>query len=418
MVSRWFYILLANVAVLVANVWLFTDKPLPVQSNNSEIISTPTTPLPINALTDEISSLDSFHFSFNDPFAPQQEDLQPQLDIAIESIAQKNSALKKERRAYALQNNKIALLSDKNRRLQQKLVLFAEQLSANKIQLSQQNQKLEQFILVLKDEESGQFQTDIGLVKKSIQYQPDLVKIQSAKKASSTENSAEDATSKDVFIEDKRLSGSIEFGFNYEQDNQVTKQIKGRLILDYDETDKYNINSDLDFEFENEDDEMSTEKYRWQLQVDYNLDPTNLMFARSDISRSQFSSYDQEDIFTVGYGRIFFNTVKHKFNIEIGPGYRFAVPNIGEDAVSVDEFIVRTRLNYERIVTESLQVKLDAVLEAGHNNSVYSLNFKAQNRLYQELYLIFDLEYKFTQNVPVDTVNKEVVSGLSLLYAF
>ena len=116
-----------------------------------------------------------------------------------------------------------------------------------------------------------------------------------------------------------------------------------------------------------------TEKYRWQLQSDYNLDPTNLIYARSDINRSQFSSYEQEDIFTVGYGRILYNTNKQKFNIEIGPGYRFAIPNDGEDAVSVDEFIVRTKLNYERVLTDSLQVTTDAVLEAGHENSVYSI---------------------------------------------
>ena len=143
-----------------------------------------------------------------------------------------------------------------------------------------------------------------------------------------------------------------------------------------------------------------------------------LLFARSDLSRSQFSSYEQEDVFTVGYGRIVLNTPKHKFNIEVGPGYRFAVPNVGEDSVSIDEFIVRTRLNYERIITDSLQVKADTVIEAGHSNSIYNVNFKAQNRIYQELYIVFDFEYKYTQNVPVDTVNKEVNSGLSLLYAF
>ena len=163
---------------------------------------------------------------------------------------------------------------------------------------------------------------------------------------------------------------------------------------------------------------MSTGKYRWQLQSDYNLDATNLVYARSDIGRSKFSSYDKEQIFTVGYGRIFFNNPKHKFNIEIGPGYRFAVPNLGEEAVSIDEFIARTRVNYERVINENLQLTMDSVLETGHSNSVYGMSFKAQHCIYQQLYLTFELEYKFTQNVPVDTVNEEASSGLSLLYAF
>jgi putative salt-induced outer membrane protein YdiY len=92
------------------------------------------------------------------------------------------------------------------------------------------------------------------------------------------------------------------------------------------------------------------------------------------LSRSKFSSYEQEHIFTVGYGRVFLNTEKHKFNVEVFSGWRFAVSNDRQNAVSIDEFIVRTQLNYERIVTDNLQVKMDATLEAGHRNSVYSFN--------------------------------------------
>ena len=52
----------------------------------------------------------------------------------------------------------------------------------------------------------------------------------------------------------------MEFGFLYEQDNQVITTMNGRLILDYDMADKYNINSDLEFEFENEDGETTYRK--------------------------------------------------------------------------------------------------------------------------------------------------------------
>jgi putative salt-induced outer membrane protein YdiY len=65
----------------------------------------------------------------------------------------------------------------------------------------------------------------------------------------------------DKIITDQ-FSGSVEFGFTYEQGNQVTKARQGRLTLEYDETDKYKINSKLHFKFENEGGETSTEKYR------------------------------------------------------------------------------------------------------------------------------------------------------------
>ena len=416
MSSRWLYILLANVAVLTANIWLFVDKP-----TAAVVESQVTPPRSFNLENKEpqkgISSTDGFYFLLHDPLAPQVEDLQPQLSQAQATISKQNNALKNSQQKNKKQLGKLAKLKRKNEKLQREVFALEGELlnreerlvsSADKIELLEEQRKIDN---------QQRFKTDIDLVKKSIDHQPDLVKVKTSKKTPIQSSEIAKQPQADE-LETERFSGSVEFGFTYEQDNQVTKAIKGRLILDYDEADKYNINSDLDFEFEDEDGETSTEKYRWQLQSDYNLDPSNLVFARSDINRSQFSSYEQEDIFTVGYGRIFFNTEKHKFNAEIGPGYRFAVPNIGEDAVSIDEFIVRTRLNYERIITDSLQVKIDTVLEAGHSNSVYTMNFKAQNRIYQELYLIFEFEYKFTENVPPDTVNEEVSSGLSLLYAF
>ncbi|MCW8994391.1 MAG: DUF481 domain-containing protein [Psychromonas sp.] len=216
-----------------------------------------------------------------------------------------------------------------------------------------------------------------------------------------------------------KVSGSVEFGFKYEQDNETTKHLQGKLTLDYDEPDKYNVNNDLDFEFENQDSKNSTEKYRWQLQGDYNLDPSNLVFIRSDITRSRYASYSKEDVYTLGYGRVF-NGHNHKLNIELGPGYRFSSPNFeeDEDVISIDEFIIRTRFNYERIISENLQFKMDTAFEIGAENSIYETTLKAQNRIYHSLFLVFDFGYKYTKLVPADMANDEIKSGMKLLYAF
>lgn len=432
--SRWFYILLANIAVLSVNIWLFVDKPqsdpdnvavspsapLTVQSKDEVIF--PATPLTMQKKDNGISPINGFYFLLNEPLAvPKQDvtqqDLKPQLSRAQKTLSQQNNEIKKVQQRNAQQSKKIARLQQQNNKLHRQLFLLDAELDRREEKLVQNKQTIQRLEIEKELAQQRPFKTDVELVKKSIQSKPDLVKLKPAKQDPTQSTAIEKELLVDE-VEKQRFSGSVEFGFTYEQDNQVTKGVIGRLVLDYDELEQYNINSDLDFEFENEDGETSTDKYRWQLQADYNLDLINLVFARSDLSRSKFSSYEQEDIFTVGYGRIFFNTNQHKFNIEVGPGYRFAVPNVGKDAVSIDELIVRTRLNYERIITDSLQVQVDTVIEAGHSNSVYSLNFKAQNRIYQELYLIFDFEYKYTENVPIDTVNKEVASGLSLLYAF
>lgn len=423
MSNLWFYILCANIIVLGTNIWLFTDssqeQPDPKPEVKVEMMEVPSILKIPSIRAREISSVESFHFPLMDPLPSKEQQLEVKIAADQQKIAEQNAVLLKASQQNNQHVQRLQNLQTTNDRLQKQLSRLTTELqNQQQLSVAQRNE-----IETLKKQEAPlpAFESESDFVKGTIEAYPDLIKskpnstesVQSeAPKDEAQDNAQDDVTYLGLF------SGSVEFGFSYEHDNQETKSLNGRFILDYDQLEKYNFNSDLDFEFKSEDHVMSTEKYRWQLQSGYNLDPNNLLFARSDLSRSQFSSYRQEDVFTVGYGHVVFNTDRHKFNVEIGPGYRFASPNDGKSAVSIDEFIVRTRLKYERVVSESLQVSADAVLEAGHNNSVYSASLVAQNRIYQELYLIFSFDYKYTENVPIDTVNKEVSSGMSLLYAF
>ncbi len=358
---------------------------------------------------------------------------------AIE-LAQQLKQQSAEKLKQQQQQTQLAYLLAENQRLIDKISTLDNQVNIQESYLVESQQKEKQLKALLKKERlqhASLLSSPINRIKTSIDQQPDLLKNKKAGQGSIEENNAiADQDFIDIAIENNsiktdivdsneeiielpdRFSGAVEFGFKYEQDNQITQNLRGRLILDYNEVDQYNINSDIEFKSESEDSEETAQKLRWQLQGNYNLDPMNLVFVRSDIKRSKFASYEQEDIFTVGYGHIFFNENNHKFNTEFGPGYKFAEPNADEDAVSINEFILRTRLNYERIVSESLQVSLQGVFEVGHSNSVYGVEFKAQNRIYQQLYLIFDVDYKYNQNVPENTENKEVSTGFNIQYAF
>jgi len=408
--SKLLIILFVNIALFSASIWSFADKSKAITTNAPLVESLP--PLlqvgPLNNI--DTLATERFHFPRVAPFPSKAQYLQLQLTRTQQSLDKKHVEAKiAQKRALRQQ----ASLQEEQRALRWKLSQLNRELDTHKKLIVLQNKQIER--LQVNEQPLFITQTEVDRVRESIDNQPNLIKSKESKLATKL------LVAEPPFIEllqAGEFSGSMEFGYSYEQDNQIIKGIDGRLILDYDLHEQYNINSDLDFEFEDEDGDMTTGKYRWQLQSDYNLDATNLVYARSDISRSKFSSYDKEQIFTVGYGRIFFNNPKHKLNIEVGPGYRFAVPNLGEEAVSIDEFIARTRVNYERVINENLQVKMDSVLETGHSNSVYGVGFKAQKRIYQQLYLTFEFEYKFTQNVPVDTVNDETSSGLSLLYAF
>ena len=57
-------------------------------------------------------------------------------------------------------------------------------------------------------------------------------------------------------------------------------------------------------------------------------------------------------------------------------------------------------------------------MQVGRDNSTYALEFTAQNKIYRELYLIFNTDYEYTEVVPDGSSNKEVTSGMTLMYAF
>ncbi|WP_028865162.1 DUF481 domain-containing protein [Psychromonas aquimarina] len=374
-----------------------------------------------------LSELQSAEFQFS----PVEK-----LEVSINEYSESQKQLAGSKQVNRSQAERIASLLAENKKLQKKITSQDQTIAMQAFYLQEHERDL---LLAQQESQPVILNSEIERVKQTINQKPDMLNLKinpgppideespvsepadKSESNNSTEENKEDNSDKvSTGPAWEKLSGSVEFGFNYEQDNEKTKTLEGRLVLEYAERDLYNINSDLDFEFENEDGEDEEEEYRWQLQADYNLDPKNLVFVRSDILRSEYASYKKEDIYTVGYGRVIFNANNHKLNVEVGPGYRFSVPNLqeDEDAISIDELIVRTRINYERIVSETLQFKVDAVLEMGAENSIYEATFKAQNRIYNSLYLVFDFGYKFTETVPVDTVNKEVTSGMNLLYAF
>ena len=357
------------------------------------------------------------------------ETLKAQLQAELKKTAQRQQA-------QELQETKLTTLEEENQRLADKVSTLDNQVNIQESHLAESLKREKQLNDALQKEllkHASLLSSPIDQIKTSIDQKSDLLK---TKKTAQGKDAISDAEFIDVAVQTNniqtdivdsneevvskynRLTGAVEFGFNYEQDNDLTKSAEGRLILDYNVVDEYNVNSDIKFEFEDEEDEETENDWRWQLQGNYNLDPVNLVFLRSDIQRSQSDSYEKEDTYTTGYGHIFFNENNHKFNTEIGPGYKLAEPNDGEDEVSYNEFIIRTKLNYERIVTESLQVTLGTVFEFGHKNSIYEAEFKAQNRIYQELYLIFDINYKYNQNVSDDNENDELSTGFNLQYAF
>lgn len=399
--SKLLFILVINLGLLALNFMLSVD-------NISEFV--------LNAQAAEITPVSE---------RPQQTTSTAPLSVEestnSEEIAERPPEKQNNEQKLALLAAQLAALKEQNQKLAAQVKTLSGELAtqnSNVRALQKENSELQ----LAQSKKPPALASDADLLKTKIQSQPDLLPGDTPESGVVKPAAQIEEDKQLLAVAEKEpladFSGAFEFGFSYAQDNNVIRSLNGRLIFDYEKDDTYKLNSNFKFGFKEKNHEMDTERYRWQLQGDYYLDPDNFVFARSDMQRSQFASYEKEDIYTLGYGRIVFAEKNHKFDIEIGPGYRMAVPNDGQDAVSVDEFIARTRFNYQRIISDSLQVKMGSVVEIGNQNSIYGVNFTAQNKIYRELYLIYDSEYKYTKNVPVDTLNEEVFTGLNLMYAF
>ncbi len=266
--------------------------------------------------------------------------------------------------------------------------------------------------------------SDVHKIKSLIEAQPDLITTNIKKQPDPQQKNKKGIASNPTSPKTKvpsnwdNLTGLVAFGFDYDQDNTVTNGVNGRFLLTYAKPLTYKLNSDYDFKYENIDHESTIHKSRWQLQIDRNLTPISTLFARTDLNRSHFASYEKEDIYSLGYGRTLINNSKHNLLIEIGPGYRASLPNIGEDAVVVDEAIGRLKLDYQYIASDALQLTFNSVTEIGRKNNIYTNDLQIQNKIYQKLFLALEFEYKYTENVPIDTLSDAYTSELKLLYAF
>jgi len=290
--------------------------------------------------------------------------------------------------------------------------------------LQNANKTLQKANKTLSIENSPAIKSDIELVKEAIASEPDIIKFEpSLPSPDKPIVDIEDKADEDIYEELPKLSnfsGSVEFGFSYSENTIKTRDINGRFIATYEEKQNFKLNSEINFELREEDNNMTANNMRWQLQGDRYFNSRNFMYVNSDLLRSRFTSYDKEDTFTIGYGRVILAQEKNELNIEIGSGYRRALPNIDTDASaeSVDEAIVSFGVYNKHSLSSTLQIGLDNELELGMENTIYSTSLKLQNKIYRQLFLISESNYKYIKNVPDGTSNNDLSTTLKLKYAF
>jgi len=173
-----------------------------------------------------------------------------------------------------------------------------------------------------------------------------------------------------------------------------------------------------------EEDKVSAEKYNYSAKVGYKFNEANYIFINGDYEDDRFSGYDYRTTFSAGYGRKIIASDTIKFNIEIGPGYRYDRTNgylkngifIGEK--TEDEAILRGYLMFNYKFSEAVSFQQDLTVVTGSDNT----NTKSVSALKSQIIGALSMKASFTvdnnTDVPEDTEKTDTETALTLVYDF
>ncbi len=222
--------------------------------------------------------------------------------------------------------------------------------------------------------------------------------------------------------EEKNFSGSGEAGLLVTSGNSETDSANAKIGLKYEKEHflgEVNLaalyNSEKTEIDGNKEDKVSAEKYNYSAKVGYKFNPANYVFFNADYEDDRFSGYDYKTTYSLGYGRKVITTDTINLDIEVGPGYRYDKPNLGE---TVDEAVFRGYAMFSYKFSDAVSFQQDLTVVTGSSNT----NTKSVTALKSKIIgaLGMKVAYKIDNNtdVPAGKEKTDTETALTLVYDF
>lgn len=159
----------------------------------------------------------------------------------------------------------------------------------------------------------------------------------------------------------------------------------------------------------------TAEAYHAGYKGEFTFSEHNFMFGRAEWNQDKFSGYDQQVTETVGYGRRLIESEAHLLSAEVGVGARQSTL---ADGLSQDEKIGRVAVNYKWTLNSTAEFRQDLSMEAGSENTHFESVSAVKATLVGSLSLVASYTIKKNSAVPIDKVNSDTFTALSLEYRF
>lgn len=227
--------------------------------------------------------------------------------------------------------------------------------------------------------------------------------------------------------EEKSLSGAGEAGLLMTSGNSETDSVNAKVGLKYEKdhllgevnlaalyssetteiTDENNITR--------EEDKVSAEKYNYSAKIGYKFSDADYVFLNGDYEDDRFSGYDYKTTYSVGYGRKIIDSDTIKFDVEIGPGYRY---DVLEGGSTEEDAILRGYAMFNYKFSEAVSFQQDVTVVTGSDNT----NTKSITALTTKIVGALGMKVAFkvdnNTDVPADKEKTDTETALTLVYDF
>lgn len=237
-----------------------------------------------------------------------------------------------------------------------------------------------------------------------------------------------DTTKKDASTESSSVGSStwlpeIEFGYRSEQGNEDERSLNARLSLSQ-ISGRLRNSGEIKIYLKNEDGEEDEREQTYQLQSDYKISPKFYIYGNFKGIDSKYSSYYHDYTVSTGLGYQITNTETLKVETELGPGYRYQVPNTDEidddDPIfpdNVDEAIVRASLTLNWKPLDRTSFNFDGTMVSGSSNTRFDTEISIINDITEDIALKISQSIEHLSRVPNNLEKTDTVLTINILYS-
>ena len=209
--------------------------------------------------------------------------------------------------------------------------------------------------------------------------------------------------------------GTGEFGLVVSRGNSDTETLN--LGLEFTrESEKWRNRINLTALRASDSGERTAERYTLGYKSDYKFNDVSYLYGALRYDRDEFSSYDYQASFAVGYGRNVLDTERQQLSLEIGPGVRRS-----EDAdtgATETSIIGRFSADYAWTISESAEFTDNLLVEAGSDN-VFAENKAAINVAINDRFALkFALAVRHNTDVDPGREKTDTLTTANLVYKF